>query len=72
MSDFRFAEPQWVHAIWGVLLLVGALVLLELRSGRSLDAFVGRLLQPRLAARAPRRRRLARIGLLGLSGVALV
>ena len=37
MSDFRFANPNWIHAIWVVLLLAALLVVLELRGRSVLD-----------------------------------
>ena len=32
MSEFRFADPQWVHALWGVLAFVALLLWLDVRS----------------------------------------
>jgi hypothetical protein len=31
MSDFRFAEPDWVHALWALIGFVGLLFWLERR-----------------------------------------
>ena len=72
MSDFRFAEPQWVHALWAVLLLTVLLIALEVRSNRSLDRFLSRALQSRLVGQTTRVRRIVRAGLLGLCGIFLV
>ncbi len=72
MNDFRFASPERVHAIWGVLVLAAILVALELRSTGSLDRFVSRILQARLISRASRPRRLLRTGLLAATALFLV
>ena len=72
MSDFRFAEPQWAHALWAVLLLTAGLIALEIRSNRSLDQFLSRTLQSRLVGRTSRALRIVRAGLLGCCGIFLV
>ncbi|MDB4433157.1 VWA domain-containing protein [bacterium] len=72
MSAFRFAEPQWVHALWAVLVFVVLLFWLDRRRGSALDRLLGRRLQERLVHRPAPWRRLARVLLLGLSAAALV
>jgi len=72
MTDVIFADPQWVHALWGVLAAALGLVLLERRGGSALDRFVSPALQGRLVDQPTRFRRWLRIALLTLAGVALV
>jgi len=72
VSDFRFAQPQFVHAIWAVIAFVSLLFWLERRSGGALDRIVGSGLQSRLVRRPNSWRRYARIVLLGLSAACLV
>lgn len=48
MSDFRFAEPAWIAALWGVLALALLLIFLERRAGNQFKALVSDLLQARL------------------------
>jgi Ca-activated chloride channel family protein len=72
VSEFRFADPQWAHALWGVLAFVALLFWLDRRGGAALERLIAGALRERLVRRpAPWRRRLA-ILLLGLSAVALV
>ena len=40
MSDFRFADPQFVHALWGVAVLALALIALERRAANHFRALV--------------------------------
>ncbi|MBW2275545.1 MAG: VWA domain-containing protein [Deltaproteobacteria bacterium] len=69
MSEFRFAAPDWIHALWAVLALVALLLYLEQRAGRALEGLVSPLLQNHLVeGPRPNQRRL-RIVLLGLAGV---
>lgn len=72
MSDFRFAEPQLVHLLWLVALLVAGLFWLDRRGSHALGRFVSEDLQARLVSRPTRLRRWLRLGLLGLSAVFLV
>ncbi len=72
MSELHFAEPQWAHAVWGVLLVLATLVWLERRSGRALERFVEPALQASLVSSPTRVRRWLRLALLGLSGFSLV
>ncbi|MBW2725133.1 MAG: VWA domain-containing protein, partial [Deltaproteobacteria bacterium] len=48
MSDFRLAEPGWIHALWGVAALALALIFLERRAGSQFKALISDLLQTRL------------------------
>jgi Ca-activated chloride channel family protein len=72
VSEFRFAEPQWAHALWGVLAFVVLLFWFELRGAGALDQLIGNALQRRLVARPSSLRRRLRIVLLGLSAACLV
>ncbi len=72
MSEFRFAEPEWIHLQWGVLAFSAWLLWLESRRGGALSQLVSSALQDRLVRRPTSWRRRARIVLLGLSGVCLV
>ena len=51
MSELRFAQPQWLHAFWGVLAFVALLFWLELRGVGALDQLIGNALQRRLVRR---------------------
>ena len=72
MSEFRFAEPEWAYALWGVLTFVLLLFWLERRGGSALGRFVSESLQLRLVARPRAWRRNLRILLLGLATTFLV
>jgi Ca-activated chloride channel family protein len=67
VSEFRFAEPQWAHALWGLLAFVLLLFWLERRGGSALGRLVSGPLQSRLVARPRSGRRQLRIVLIGLS-----
>ena len=67
MSEFRFAQPQWLHALWGVLAFVALLFWFELRGVGALDQLIGNALQRRLVRRPSAFKRRMRIALLGLS-----
>ena len=67
MSEFRFAQPQWVHALWGVLAFVALLFWFDLRRAGALNQLIGNTLQRRLVRRPSAFRRRMRIVLLGLS-----
>lgn len=67
MSEFRFAEPEFVHGLWAVAAFVVLLVALERRGGSVLEGLVGAPLQARLVQRPGSLRRGLRIGLLGLA-----
>jgi len=72
VTEFRFAQPQWVHALWGVLAFVGLLLWFDRRGAGALDRLMSDRLQRRLARRPSPFRRRMRIGLLGLSAACLV
>jgi len=72
VSEFRFAEPQWVHALWGVLAFVVLLFWFDLRGAGALDQLISNTLQRRLVGRPSSLRRRMRIVLLGLSAACLV
>jgi len=48
VSDFRFADPQWAHALWGVALFALSLYFLERRAARRFEGMVATTLQARL------------------------
>jgi Ca-activated chloride channel family protein len=72
VSEFRFADPQWVHALWGVLGFVALLLWLDRRSGSALGRVVAEALQHRLVKGPSGWRRRLGIALLGLAGACLV
>ena len=72
MSELQFAEPQFVHLLWGVALTLGVLVWLEARGGRLLGDFVDPVMQPRIVERSPEWRRRTRLALIGVALVAIV
>ncbi len=72
MSEFRFAQPQWIHALWGVLAFVSLLFWLDLRGSGALDQLIGNTLGQRLVRRPSVLRRRMRIVLVGLSAACLV
>lgn len=72
MSEFRFAEPQLIHGLWGVLVAIAALAWLDRRGGQALSRFVGEPLHEHLVSRPTPLRRSLRTLLLGLSAVFLV
>jgi len=72
VTDFRFAEPHWIHLVWLVVLFVGLLVWFETRGNTSLDRLVSPLMQKRLVLRPSRGRRLSAIALSGISALSLV
>ena len=72
MSEFRFAQPQWIHALWGVLVFVALLFWFDRRGSGALDQLIGDTLRRRLVRRPSAFRRRMRIALLGLSAACLV
>ena len=72
MSDFRFADPQWVHALWLVIAFVALLFWLDRRGGSALEQLVSLRLQTRLVQRSTALNRRLSLLLLGLAGVFLV
>lgn len=72
MSDFRFANPNWIHAIWPVAVLVVLLFWLDWRRGDVLSRLLSMTMQSRLVEKLSRTRRWLSIALLGLAAVCLV
>ncbi|MCP5040303.1 MAG: VWA domain-containing protein, partial [bacterium] len=62
MSDFRFAEPEWIHLLWGVAVLAGLLVSFERRAGKRFAELVSDALQARLVVGPSAGQRYARHG----------
>lgn len=71
MSGLHFAEPQWIHLLWAVIVFIALLVWLERRQGGDLARFISPALQPRLVARTSPVRRMLRLFFLGLCGLFL-
>ena len=67
MSEFQFAQREWLHAIWGVLAIAALLVGLELRGQSLLDRMISPLMQGGLVRRNSLSRRLTAISLLILA-----
>lgn len=72
MDEFRFAELNWVHALWLVLLVAIVLIAFELRGRSVLDRLVSALMQSRLVSRVSLSRRLCSIVIFCLGLVAVV
>ena len=72
MSEFRFVEPGWAYALWGVLGFVLLLYGLERRRGGALDRLVSPVLQARLVEGPGARPRHLRVLLVGLALALLV
>ena len=72
MSDFRFANPNSIHAVWAVAAMVLLLFWLDWRRGDALSRLVSVVMQTRLVHRLSRTRRWLSIALLGLAGLALI
>jgi Ca-activated chloride channel family protein len=70
MSDFTFVHPGFVHLVWPTLIFVAALFRLELSRTDTLERFVSRAMQVRLARRSSVKRRLGRVSLIGLALIA--
>lgn len=67
MSDFRFADPQFVHALWGVAVLALALIALERRAANQFRALVSGVLQAQLVTGPTAGQRYLRHGFLILA-----
>ena len=67
MNEFRFAEPGWIHLLWGILLLAGVLIALEFRGRTALGKFLSGVMQSRLVTATSRTRRLTALAFLLLS-----
>ncbi len=72
MSTFRFLHVEFIHVIWGVILVTLALVILELWGHGVLDRLMTRLMQTRLVHRVPTFRRITAILLVMVAMVLLV
>ncbi len=72
MTGLSFAQPQYVHGLWIVLVLAALLIGLERRRSHLLDLFIGATMQPRLVDRPGEFRRGLRSALLCLSMLAIV
>ncbi len=72
MSDFRFANPNWIHAIWPLAVLVVLLFWFDWRRGDVLSRLLSVTMQSRLVQNLSPARRWLSIGLLGLAGLSLV
>ena len=68
MSELHFAEPQWVHLLWAVVVYVCLMTWLELRQSAALERFAGASLLSRLVRRPSGAQRAARLVLLGAAG----
>ncbi len=67
MSGIQFAEPQYAHLLWILLLALSALFWLERRGGKLLGRFMAPEMQRRLVERPTPLRRGLQLGLLALS-----
>lgn len=67
-----FGAMDWVHALWLVVALVAALILLERRGRDVLGRFLASVMQRRLVQRASTTRRYLQIACVGLCGASLV
>ncbi len=72
MFDFRFANPNWAHAVWMVIAVVALLIWLDARRSDALSRFVSTTMQPRLVHRLSRTQRWTSLACLGLAGLCLV
>ena len=72
MTDWRFAEPQWIHLTWAVLVLTMLLLWLDHRGSRGLEQFLSTLMHKRLVRRPSAVRRTVRILLLAAAAMALI
>ncbi len=72
MNDLHFADAQWAHGVWGVLLLAVVLLVLEQRGTQRLARLLSSIMQSRLVARPPRSRRAMRAIGLGVACFCLV
>ncbi|HVX11230.1 MAG TPA: VWA domain-containing protein [Pirellulales bacterium] len=72
MSDFRFADPNWSHALWLVAAVAAILFWLDRRRDEVLGRFLSATMQTRLAHRMSRGRRWSSIVCLALAGVCLI
>ena len=72
MNSLYFAQPQWFHLFWAVVVSLGMMIWLERRAGGDLTQFMHPLLQSRLVRAISPTRKYLRIILLGLCGFFLI
>lgn len=72
MTEFRFAEMNWLFGVWGVLLLAAVLVALEFRGRSLLDRMVSPWMQSRLVSKTSLTRRIIAIALFSIGLLCLV
>ena len=72
MSDFRFADPHWVHLLWLVASAFALLAWRDRRGGAALARLVPIRLQSMLVRSASGRTRTLALGLLALAAGFLV
>lgn len=72
MNQFRFANLEWLHAMWIIVGLAGLLIMLELRGGRIMERLLSPLMQSRLVRRPSMTRRVWGVLLLCAALSALV
>ncbi len=65
ISNISWARPELIHLIWLALAIVGGLSVLEFRASVSMQSFVSRVMQHRLAAAPLRGQRIARLIFIG-------
>ena len=70
-TPLQFAHPELAPILWGWLVVLIALVVLERRGSDALDRLVGPVLRDRLIVRPSPWRRWVRILLIGVSGSAM-
>ncbi len=64
--DISWERFELVHLVWAALAIIGGLAFLEFRAGASMQSFVSRVMQHRLAAAPARGQRIARLVFIGL------
>ncbi len=72
MNELRFAEPEWIHALWFVGSTLLGLIWLERRGGAAFDRFVGPALQKRMVSTTASWQRVLRLALLAVAAFLLV
>jgi Ca-activated chloride channel family protein len=72
MADFRFADPNWLYAMWAVAAVIALLFWLDWRRGDALSRFLSPAMQARLVHRVSPGKRWSSLVFLGLAGVSLV
>lgn len=70
-TPLHFAHPEFAPILWGWLVVVLGLVVLERRGSGALDRLVGIALQDRLVDRPSSWRRWVRVALIGVAGTAM-